>query len=163
MEASIKQAQGIMLDIGCGENKQPNFVGMDKRKVKGVDVVHNLEDLPYPFEDDICLTIIGSHIWEHLKPWLTIDIMNELWRIMKVGGQLAFSLPYGWSYGFIQDPTHCNPTNEATWQYFDPRFPLWQIYKPKPWMIEKGFPVWQVNGNMEVLLKKIREENAKSD
>ena len=32
---------GIQLDIGCGSNKQKGFVGMDKRDIAGVDIVHD--------------------------------------------------------------------------------------------------------------------------
>lgn len=156
VEKLLKQKSGIRLDLGCGENKQSKeFVGIDKRLLKGVDIVHDLEVFPYPLPDECCLTIIGSHIVEHIKPWLMIDFMNELWRIMKPNGQLAFSHPYGVNNLFIQDPTHCNPCNAATWQYFDPEYPLFSIYKPSPWKIEKNFPLWQVSGNMEVLMRKI--------
>lgn len=156
IEKLLKKKSGIRLDIGCGESKQKNFVGLDRRPLKGVDIVHDLESFPYPLPDECCLTIVGSHIIEHIKPWLTIDLLNELWRIMKLGGQLALSTPYAGSTGFWQDPTHCNGCVAATFQYFDPHYPLWQIYKPKPWRIEKGFPAWQVNGNMEVLMEKIK-------
>ena len=88
-----------------------------------------------------------------------IDFMNELWRIMKIEGKLALSMPYGWSFGYIQDPTHCNPCNEATWQYFDPKFPMYKIYEPNPWEIEKGFPSYQITGNMEVLMRKMEVNN----
>ena len=147
--------KGILLDIGCGGNKQPGFVGMDKRELEGVDIVHDLEVFPYPLEDEECLTIKGSHIYEHIKPWLSIDFMNELWRLLKVDGQLMLSMPYGWSYGYIQDPTHCNPANEATFQYFDKDSPLYNIYKPKPWHIE--FCSWQQTGNLEVILRKVSD------
>jgi hypothetical protein len=121
-----------------------------------MDIIHDLEKFPYPLENEICLTIVGSHIVEHIKPWLMLNFMDELWRIMKYDGQLAFSHPYGFSEGFVQDPTHCNPCNEATWQYFDPKYPLFQVYRPKPWKIEEGFPQWQANGNMEVIFRKIK-------
>lgn len=150
--------EGILLDIGCGGNKQgPNFVGMDKRKVEGVDIVHDLEVFPYPLEDNSCLTIIGSHIIEHLKPWLTIDFFNECWRIMKPNGQLLLSTPYAGSEGYWQDPTHCNGFTQTTFKYFDPAHSLYNIYKPKPWRIEKGFPAYNLNGNLEVLMTKILE------
>ncbi len=80
--------------------------------------------------------------------------MDELWRIMRPAGQLALSMPYAGSPGYWQDPTHCNGCNEATFQYFDPRYPLYGIYQPKPWSIDPGFPVWQVTGNMELLMRK---------
>lgn len=150
----LKKKTGILLDIGCGANKQKGFVGMDKRKLKGVDIVHDLEVFPYPLDDEACLTIVGSHIVEHIKPWLMIEFMDELWRLLKVGGKLAFSHPYAGSPGDYQDPTHCNHCNEATWQYFDPEYPLFQIYEPKPWKIEKGYPVYESVGNMEVVFEK---------
>ena len=154
---NIEQKRGILLDIGCGSNKRKGFIGMDKRQVDGVDIVHDLEVFPYPLDDESCLTIVGSHIVEHIKPWLMIDFMNELWRLLKPEGQLALSMPYGVSYGYVQDPTHCNPCNEATWQYFDIYKPLFQIYRPKPWKIAPGFPVWQNTGNMEVVMEKTNE------
>lgn len=157
---NLDQLKSIRLDIGCGENKQPGFVGMDKRNLPGIDVVHDLEVFPWPLEDECCSVIVASHILEHIKPWLTLDIFNEMWRVMKPGGQLAIALPYAGSPGFWQDPTHCNGFNEATFQYFDPAYPLYQIYKPKPWRIEKGFPVWQATGQLEVMMVKIAEEPA---
>ncbi len=154
----ISKEAGIRLDVGCGENKQQGFVGMDVRELPGVDIVHDLEQFPYPLPDDCCLMIVGSHICEHIKPWHTIGFFNELWRIMRADGQLALSMPYAGSMGFWQDPTHASGYVEATFQYFDPKYPLYQIYKPKPWKIEEGFPVWQNSGNMEVLMRKAEEE-----
>lgn len=152
IEPVLEEKRGIRLDVGCGGNKNKGFVGMDKRPLECVDIVHDLEVFPYPLDDESCLMIVASHIVEHIKPWLMLDFMNELWRIMKPDGQLAISMPYGVSYGFVQDPTHCNPCNSATWQYFDPDKPLYQIYKPKPWKVV--FCNWQQTGNMEVLLEK---------
>lgn len=131
---------------------------MDKRKLPGVDIVHDLEKLPYPLEDESVLTCMSSHVLEHLDPRLTIDIFNEVWRIMKVGGQWMIGLPYAGSHGFWQDPTHINGFNETTFLYFDPEAPgdpehvLYNIYKPKPWKIVHSY--WRENGNMEVLLEK---------
>ena len=184
----ITQKSGIMLDIGCGANKQPGFVGMDMREMPGVDIVHR-DKFPWPIDSDSVNTAMASHLIEHIPPFsidprlsgianlliakgiVTTDevaefcgeftdepifmrLMNEVWRVMKPECDFLISLPYGWSFGYIQDPTHANPCNEATWQYFDPRFHLWYIYKPRPWIIQRGFPVWNNNGNMEIVLKK---------
>lgn len=149
---------GIMLDLGCGENRNPRFIGIDKRKLPGVDIIHNLEVFPWPLPDERCISVVASHLVEHIKPWLTIQFFDEVWRIMKPGGKFAVATPYGGSAGYYQDPTHCNPFIPATFQYFDPDFPLYQIYKPKPWKVDPGFPIWQANGNLEVILIK-REED----
>lgn len=80
--------------------------------------------------------------------------MDECWRVMRDGGQLAMVLPYAGSTGFYQDPTHAAPINEATFFYFEPEHPsnLWHIYKPKPWKIEIN--TYQMNGNLEIVLSK---------
>lgn len=159
LDKLIKDNQTIRLDIGCGENKQKDFIGMDARDLEGVDIVHDLEVFPYPIPDESCGTILGSHIIEHILPRMTIPLFNELWRIMKVGGQLILSTPYPGSTGYWQDPTHCNGFNEATPQYFDPAWPLWNIYKPLPWKIEAGFPQWDCNGTLQVIFEKRPIEN----
>ena len=143
-----------MLDLGCGGIKRPGFTGMDKRKDVNPDILWDVEKFPYPLKNESVLNIVASHIIEHIKPWLMVDLMDELWRIAKPECRLAIVMPYGFSSGFLQDPTHCNPRNETTWTYFDPKFPLYQVYQPKPWKIVFG-PVYQSTGNMEVILEKI--------
>lgn len=64
----LKQNSGIRLDIGCGENKQPGFVGMDYRALPGVDIVHNVELFPWPLPDESVVVALCSHLIEHLDP-----------------------------------------------------------------------------------------------
>lgn len=157
---------GIQLDIGCGANKQPGWVGMDIRELPGVDIVHDINVHPWPLPDGCALRAMASHLVEHIPPvmivdgrtrFLVIEFMNEVWRIMKTGGQFAIAVPHGSSQGFLQDPTHCNPCNEATWAYFSPGHPsgLWTIYQPKPWRI--AHLSWSPAANVEVILEKIDE------
>ena len=153
----IADRAGIRLDVGCGEAKQSGFVGLDKRALEGVDIVHDVEVFPWPLPDECVVVAVCSHLVEHIKPWLFIDFMNELWRVMRVDGEAAISLPHGSSQGFLQDPTHCNACNETTFAYFDPEEPhtaglLWQIYKPKPWRIK--YMSWSPSANIEVVLVK---------
>ena len=146
----------INLDIACGFNKQPNFIGMDKRDVPGVDIVHDIEVTPWPVEDEIVSIALLSHILEHLDPRRMLDIFAEIWRVMIPDGQVMIAVPYAGSFGAYQDPTHTRPGfNEATWKYFDPRFPLWGIYKPRPFMIEDCS--YDPLTNMEVRLRAIKK------
>ena len=160
-----KAKQKIMLDVGCGFNKQPGFLGMDKRDVDGVDYVHDAEIVPWPLADESCAVVAMSHLIEHIKPWLQIQTLDECWRILEVGGILAMSTPYGFSYGYKQDPTHCSPWVEATVEYFCAGTPLYEIYRPKPWQIDVGPDnkpkfFYNVRTNMEFVLKKITEKQA---
>ena len=162
MKKKIKAKLNV--DLGCGFNKQPGFVGMDKRDVEGVDIVHDLEKFPWPIDDESCATLIASHLIEHIKPWLQIDFMNEAWRILEVGGIFAISTPYAESFGYLQDPTHCAPWNEATVAYFCAGTGLYNVYRPRPWMINidrNGRLVFffSKRGNMEFVFKKLSIED----
>lgn len=157
----LKDNSGIRLDIGCGANKNPGFVGIDMLPLKGVDIVWDLETFPWPLPDECVLTATASHVLEHINPHkgVFIKVMDEIWRIMKPQGQFAFVVPYGESAGYIQDPTHCNPINETTMHYFDPDpehnnigMSLYAFYRPKPWKIIKQY--YNPQGNLEVLLEK---------
>ncbi len=148
--------QKIMLDVGCSTNKQHGFIGMDKRKVEGVDIEHDAETIPWPLENGSCAVVMMSHLIEHIKPWCQIEVMNEVWRVLEPEGVLMISTPYGRSYRYFQDPTHCTPWVEATPEYFDPQFPLYQVYQPKPWTIEKRY--WDLRGDIELVLRKIDDK-----
>jgi len=71
---------------------------------------------------------------------------------MVTEGQLLISAPYAGSAGFWQDPTHCTHVTERTWQLFDPAFPLYLQYRPKPWKLEHS--AWKPDGNIEAIFRK---------
>jgi len=75
--------------------------------VEGVDIVHDLEDMPWPLADEACLSVIGPHVIEHIKPGLTITFFDELWRVLEPGGDAAFVTPFAGPLGFWQDPPQC--------------------------------------------------------
>src|SRR5262249_60084462 len=56
-----------VLDIGCGTNKAPGAIGMDINPRTDADVIHDLDDLPYPFGDNQFDEVIGRHVIEHVK------------------------------------------------------------------------------------------------
>lgn len=153
----LKSKSGIRLDIGGGHNPNPGFVNIDILPLKEVDIVWDIEKTPWPLPDECVLTATASHVLEHINPHkgVFIDVMDEIWRILKPDGQFAFVSPHATSPGYAQDPTHCNMINETTMHYFAPLSPtrLYQFYQPKPWKIERQY--WNPAGNLEVLLKKI--------
>lgn len=164
--ALLAESAGIRLDIGCGANKQEGFVGLDMQPLEGVDIVWDVNLHPWPLPDGCALVAMCSHLVEHIPPcivtaegtrWPFLEFMDEVWRILRPGGEFAISCPHGFSSGFLQDPTHCNPINEATWAYFDPEEPrtqglLYGFYRPKPWRIKHLS--WSPAANIEVVLVK---------
>ena len=160
----IKEKGGIRLDLGGGNCPQSGYVNMDMRPLEAVDIVHNVEVQPWPLPDASVLTMIASHLVEHINPHGGgfIRFMDEAWRVLRMGGEFAISCPHGASPGYLQDPTHCNQVNETTWAYFCPMWGenpsgLYLIYKPKPWRCTHLS--WSPAGNIEVILVKVGEGN----
>ena len=160
-----KHGQGVKIDLGGGANPQPGFINLDVRRLPQVDIVQDLEKFPWPLPDECASLIMASHLVEHINPagGIFLRFMDEVWRLLKPGGQFMIALPYAGSPGYWQDPTHCNGCNETTWAYFDPLEPhsgglLYKIYKPKPWKIVMSS--WSQVGNMEVVLEKRREDRS---
>jgi len=159
---NLKDKKGILLDIGCGTNKQgPGWVGIDQKQYGDVDIVWDIEKTPWPLKDESVLVATASHVLEHIDPHkgVFINVMDEIWRVLKPGCQFAFVVPYAGSPGFWQDPTHCNGISEATMYYFDPLHEsgLYQKYHPKPWKIEMC--VFKQEGTLECVLRKRKMKN----
>lgn len=154
---SNETQKGIMLDLMCGTNIHgPEYTGIDKRALPGVAIVHDCEKFPWPLEDGACLMIMSSHAVEHIDPSIIIDFFDECWRILREGAGMIVITPYAGSHRWFMDPTHKGHFTETTFQYFDPRYPLYGVYSPKPWSIEEMtfFPV----GDINVRLKKMKDQ-----
>src|SRR6185369_7146789 len=94
-EAAIKTGAAAdarrVLDIGCGANKVAGAIGMDVNPRTAADVIHDLDDLPYPFADDSFDEVIGRHVIEHVSNPLAV--MCELHRITRAGGIVKLLAP----------------------------------------------------------------------
>ena len=157
----IEKHKVSMIDIGCGANKQgSNWFGIDYRKILGsVDLVQDLESFPWKIPSESFNTAVASHVVEHIQPThgIFIKFMNEVWRILKPGGEFIIGAPYAGSQGMFRDPTHVNFVNEETWSYFSPydqfyQGGLYHIYSPLPWLIKIN--TFHITGNLEVVLVK---------
>ena len=159
LSTKLESKMSLRLDLGSGGNKiGPDWVGIDSQALPGVDVVHNLEEVPWPLPDECASVAVASHLIEHINPANNgiIKFFNEVWRVLKFDGELAITTPYAGSYGFWQDPTHVKGFNEASFYYFDPLHPsgYYRFYKPKPWKIKES--IFHRNGNLEIILIKRR-------
>ena len=55
-----------ILHIGCGKNKRTGAVGVDVLPLDGVDLVHDLNRTPYPFNNNEFDLVVAEHVLEHL-------------------------------------------------------------------------------------------------
>jgi SAM-dependent methyltransferase len=106
------------LNLGCGATYLENYVNLDWNSLTQVDVSHNLNELPYPFDDNSFDEILASHVLEHLdRPF---DIMTEMHRILRPGGLLHIKVPH-FSRGFTH-AEHAHGFDVSFPKYFDPTF-----------------------------------------
>lgn len=112
----MQQKNNLKLELGCGQNVSEGFIGVDLVEGENVDIVHDLNVFPWPFEDDSVIHIRAYHIFEHLKD--TIRVMNECYRILKPGGILELEVPTTDGHGAFSDPTHVSFWNQDTLNYF---------------------------------------------
>jgi len=157
LDQLMKERGGICLDV-CSGGGQPDgrFVRMNDIALPGVDVVHHFEDLPYPLPDQCCLSIVAANVVHRIDPARLgfIRVMNEWWRLLKPGGRLMISAPYGSGSGYVQDPGKAgNPVNEFTFLYFTIGHVLYEQYRPAPWrQVACSF---HGNGAIEVVMEKL--------
>lgn len=55
-----------ILDVGCGVNKVEGAVGLDISPRSHADVIHDLNVVPYPFDDNEFDLVVANHVVEHV-------------------------------------------------------------------------------------------------
>ena len=106
------------LNVGCGTDVKVGFVNIDIVPLPGVDIVHDLQSLPWPFENNLFDEIHLIHVLEHLTD--TVGTLEELHRISAPDAKVTIRVPYWNSPDMIADPTHKRQFSERTMAFFDP-------------------------------------------
>jgi len=104
------------LHVGCGTDIRHDYVNLDFMKLKGVDVIHDMNKFPWPFKNNTFEEVYASHVLEHIDDLL--QVMQEIHRISKPGAKIIIRGPHfscGVSY---RDPTHKRMFSYFTFDYF---------------------------------------------
>lgn len=104
------------LVLGCGHETRPDWTNLDLAPLPGVDVVHDLDLIPWPFEDGSFDEVTCIDILEHVREFP--DAMRELHRIMAPGGRVLISGPHFTSFAWATDPTHRRAFGINTFEFF---------------------------------------------
>jgi len=93
------------LDLGCGPfQKIKGAIGLDVRDAPHVDVVHDLDTYPYPFDENQFDHIEMSHILEHIRQ--PARAMEDVHRIARHGASIRIVTPHYSSQLSYGDLTH---------------------------------------------------------
>jgi ubiquinone/menaquinone biosynthesis C-methylase UbiE len=144
----------MKINLGCGSIKYDGFKNVDILDNDNVDIVHDLNILPWPFEDNSIDEIIAEDVLEHLQD--TPAIINELWRVLKEDGIVTIQVPdvIRNPMSAFTDPTHIRYFTEKSFDYWDEGTEFGTkygyYYDNKFIILNKSFP----SGNIRVVMKK---------
>ena len=103
----------MKLDLGCGSNPHPGFVGVDI--CPPAEVIADLRQ-PWPWPDSSIAYVLAVDIIEHLPS--RIDTLNELWRVLEPGSIAEIEVPTIDGECAFADPTHVSFWTRKTFDYF---------------------------------------------
>ena len=131
------------LDLGCGDKPKNHF---NAAMIYGVDIRDDLynnivkADLvteAIPFQDEFFDYVTAYDFLEHVPRIIYnpnrrapfVDLMSEIWRVLKVGGKFLSVTPAFPRPEAFTDPTHVNVITEQTFpMYFDDVYRWGQRY-----------------------------------
>src|ERR1700693_2510832 len=114
------------LDVGCGTDKIPGAIGIDLVPTPVVDVVHDLNKVPWPLTDDSFQVIRLHSVLEHLAD--VVSTMNEVYRVARPGAMVLIGTPHFSSANAFTDPTHTHFFSARFLDYFVDSTELGQQY-----------------------------------
>ncbi|MGA3026563.1 MAG: class I SAM-dependent methyltransferase [Bryobacteraceae bacterium] len=116
MTPDPSQPAGPILDVGCGINKFPGAIGVDRNPASRADVLADLDRFPYPFRDGSFGQVRAIHVIEHVQD--VIRTMEEFHRLVRPGGRVFVSTPHYTDFSSFCDPTHRWHLNSFSFRYF---------------------------------------------
>ncbi len=105
------------LNLGSGARPLEGYVNVDLSPgMPGVGLVHDLDRMPWPFENDSIDEIVMAHCLEHLADCNAA--MREIHRILRPGTRAIISVPhFTWQLAYA-DPTHKHFFGHPTFFYY---------------------------------------------
>lgn len=114
----LRNAESVMLDLGCGQCPRQGFYGVDNIDLPGVHVVANLNDTFELFPSNSVNYIYSRHAFEHVEN--IIGLMNEVYRIVTPDGKIEIIVPHFSNIFGYSDPTHVRLFGLYSMHYFVP-------------------------------------------
>jgi hypothetical protein len=108
----------VKINLGAGSRPMAGYINVDRVNLPRIDIVHDLDVCPWPFEDGRAQEIYAKDIFEHVVD--PILFMTECHRILEPAGTLIIRTPHISSLDAFTDPTHKRFPTEFTFDYWVP-------------------------------------------
>ena len=106
----------LKIDLCSCDNVPEGYTGVDKRKLNDSDILFDLDEPNWPFDDGSVGIFRGNDAVEHLKN--PINTMSEIYRCLADFGWAMIEVPSTDGRGAFQDPTHVSFWNSNNFWYY---------------------------------------------
>ncbi|QHW34648.1 class I SAM-dependent methyltransferase [Paenibacillus rhizovicinus] len=109
----------MKLDIGCGLHKRPDYYGIDRIPLPGINLVSDLNEvLPFPDHSVTSIAVCRMLPYVNHLPFT----LGELYRISRHGAVLTFLCPYAHHFRHSANPFFNHFFDEYTPRYMTANF-----------------------------------------
>lgn len=117
----IMTPEHTKLNMGCGFKKLNDHWNVDVEAKCNPDQVVDLENTPWPFEDNFFDRITADNVLEHLGPTPKdfTNIIKEMYRVSKDGAEWYINVPHHRCDLQWDDYTHVRTLTAKTFMMFD--------------------------------------------
>jgi predicted SAM-dependent methyltransferase len=115
------------LNLGCGTLKMEGFHNVDRSLNVNADEIVDLEQTPWPWEDNEFSHVVAKDILEHLgeTPSKFLAIIKEMYRVSKNGAVWEIQTPHWRSDNALNDPTHVRSITPQMLDMFNKKYIMW--------------------------------------
>lgn len=107
----------MKLNLGCGNKRLDGYVNVDSNAVYKSDQIWDLNRFPYPWGNDSVDEVYMRHVLEHVDN--IIAVMDEIWRVLRVGGRAHIEVPYVTHFQALGHPQHKHFFHWGTFGWLD--------------------------------------------
>ena len=116
LDALIKSGQPVVLELGCGPNKTPGRIGIDRIDLPGVDIVADIDEGLGFLPDGSVDAIYSESFFEHVSNLEAL--VREVARVLKPDGYNWLFVPHFSNPYYYSDYTHKSFFGLYTLRYF---------------------------------------------
>jgi predicted SAM-dependent methyltransferase len=116
LDKVIDSGEPVIVELGCGQKKEPGRISVDKVNLPNVDIVTDIEQgLPF-LPDKSVDQIYSRSVFEHIEN--LEGLMAEIVRVLKKNGTAHIFVPHFSNPHYYSDYTHKRFFGLYTFYYF---------------------------------------------
>ncbi len=104
--------------IGAGKDHRYGWLHVDRHPFPNTDIVCDITQ-GLPLKDSSIGHCFSQDFMEHVPPEKKIDVVNEIWRVLKPDGIMEHIIPQAGSQNDFGSPTHLSHWTQQQFEHFD--------------------------------------------